>query len=84
MIINFDNYRKTPVVYADELDGFNVARLHNTDHYAINTYIPPSSEEFNASALSDTTIIRNGLEDYFKNLYNEQRRIEMSDDYERY
>lgn len=89
MIINFDDYRKTPVIYADELDKFNIARLHNPGEVYINTYIPdmnyqPSILSTDTVFADDNTLIKNGISDYLKNFYNEQRQIEMSNDYERY
>lgn len=80
MIINFDDYRTIPMIYAEDLN--NIAKLHHTDHYSIGTYIP-EFENRNALFLSEDTNIRN-QDDYFRHLYNEQRQMEMSDEYKRY
>lgn len=93
MIINFDDYRKIPVVYTAELNKLDgIARLHPSDHYHIDTYIPGENEFMNLinenrSILSENTVMKDdndGYSNYLRNLYDEQRRIEISDDYERY
>ena len=83
MIINFDDYRKVPVIYASEIADFeNIATLHHLDHY-VSAQIPDLAQQFDTSILSENTVIRNN-DSYLKHLYNEQRQIELSDEYTRY
>lgn len=79
MIINFDDYRKTPMIYAEDLN--NITTLHHCGMF--NTHIPENFIELDGRLLSKDTIIRNE-NDYFRHFYDEQRQIEMSDEYEKY
>ena len=85
MIINFDNYKKVPVIYRTETDNLNyILSKHDASrHFHIDDLYSSDSDDFrNRTILSDNT--SNGLSEYLRNFYDEQRQMEIANDHNKY